>query len=292
MPTQADTQIQLKDGRTLAFAGYGDPQGRPVLHFHGTPSSRLEGSLPLVDESATRLGIRLLIPDRPGMGDSDFQPGRTLLDWPADMLELADALGLERFAVVGLSGGGPYAAACAYRIPQRLTTAGIVSGVSPLNVPHVFEGMDRSDRQMFGLAGRAPWLLRLVLWYTAHELCRNPDRALARMAVELSAPDRAVLAEGDIKEAFIRTSLEAFRHGTRGATWDCVLFAHPWGFRPQDIRMPVYLWHGEADTTCPIAMGRYMAGAIPDCNAHLIPQEGHYSLIARHYEEVLTALVG
>jgi pimeloyl-ACP methyl ester carboxylesterase len=292
MPTQTDNRIRLKDGRTLAYATYGDPQGKPVLHFHGTPSSRMEGNLPLVDESATRLGIRLIVPDRPGMGLSDSRPGRTLLDWPDDVLELADALGLGRFAVVGLSGGGPYVAACAYQIPQRLTAAGIISGVSPLDVPHALQGMDRSDRQMFGLAGRAPWLLRLVFWYTARELRRNPDRALAQMAVELSAPDQAVLAESDIKGAFVQTSLEAFRQGARGATWDCVLFARPWGFRPQDIRVPVYLWHGEVDTTCPISMGRYMAGAIPGCRAHFLPQEGHYSLIARHYEELLRALVG
>lgn len=290
MPTHTDNRVRLKDGRTLAYAEYGDAHGKPVLHLHGTPSSRLEGNLPLVDSSATGLGIRLIIPDRPGMGLSDFQPGRTLPDWPHDVIELADALGLERFVVVGLSGGGPYAAACAYQIPQRLTAVGIVSGVSPLDAPHIFDGMDRSDRQLFGLAGRAPWLLRLVLWYMARELRRNPDRALAQMAAELSTPDQAVLAESDIREAFIQTSLEAFRHGTRGATRDCTLCARPWGFRPQDIRVPVHLWHGVVDTTCPIPMGRYMARVIPDCQAHWLPQEGHYSLIARHYEELLTAL--
>ena len=292
MPTQTTNQIRLKDGRTLAYAEYGDPYGKPVFHFHGTPSSRLEGNLPLVDESATRLGIRLVIPDRPGMGLSDICAGRTLLDWPADVVELADALGLERLAVVGLSGGGPYAAACAYRIPKRLTAIGIVSGVSPLDVPHAFEGMDRSDRLMFGLAHGAPWLLRLVFWYTARDLRRNPDRALAQMAAELCAADQAVLAESDIRAAFVQTSLEAFRQGARGAARDCALFARPWGFRPQDIRVPVHLWHGEADTTCPIPMGRYMAGVIPGCDAHFLSQDGHYSLIARHYQEVLQALAG
>ncbi|MBU1879209.1 MAG: alpha/beta hydrolase, partial [Chloroflexi bacterium] len=122
-----DDCILLPDGRRLSYAEYGDPAGAPVFLFRGTPSSRL--ACHPDDTIATDLGARVIVTERPGFGRSDFQPGRTLLDWPADVVALADALGLDRFAIVGTSGGGPHAAACAYRIPQRLTLAAIVSGV-------------------------------------------------------------------------------------------------------------------------------------------------------------------
>lgn len=286
-----DNQIKLRDGRRLGYAEYGDLQGKPVMHFHGTPSSRFEGGRPIADEIATRLGVRLIVPDRPGMGLSDFKPGRTLLDWPDDVIELADALGLERFVVMGLSGGGPYVAACAYKVPQRLSAAGIVSGVGPLDAPGAFEGMGKADRQMFGLARKAPWLLRLLLWHTARRLRRNPDSVLSRMTAELPAPDKAAVAQPDVKETLINMARGAFHQGARGATWELVLFARPWGFPLQDIGIPLYLWHGEVDTTCPVNMGRYMANAIPGCRAKFFPQEGHFSLVVNHLEELLRTVV-
>ena len=128
----SDSQIRLGDGRRMGFAQYGDPAGRPLFFFQGTPSSRLLHP----DQTITRsLGVRHIQLDRPGFGLSDFQPGRTLLDWPDDVAKVADRLGIERFAVVGVSGGGPYVAACAYRIPQRLTAAAMVGSVAPLDGP-------------------------------------------------------------------------------------------------------------------------------------------------------------
>ena len=120
--------IQLRNGRRLAYALYGKPDGTPVFHFHGHPGSRLEGKL--ADRAARRLGVRLIVADRPGMGFSDYQPQRRLLDWPDTLVELADVLGIERFAVQGTSGGGPYALACAFRIPERLTACGVIAGLA------------------------------------------------------------------------------------------------------------------------------------------------------------------
>src|SRR5262245_54218318 len=121
------SQLTLPSGRLLAYCEYGDPAGAPVLYFHGSPSSRLEPLL-IGDDTWRRLGLRVIAADRPGMGQSPFQDGRRLLDWPANATVLADTLGLERFAVLGFSGGGPYVFACAAQIPQRLTAAVVVSG--------------------------------------------------------------------------------------------------------------------------------------------------------------------
>ncbi|MEM8863860.1 MAG: alpha/beta hydrolase, partial [Chloroflexota bacterium] len=133
-------QITLKDGRKLAYSTYGsEPEGKPIFYHHGWPSSRLEGAN--YGDAATKLNGRLIAVDRPGIGRSDLKPNRKLLDWPDDLSELADQLGIDQFYVLGTSGGGPYVAACAYRIPDRLLGAGIVAGLSPMTNPKTKEGM-------------------------------------------------------------------------------------------------------------------------------------------------------
>jgi pimeloyl-ACP methyl ester carboxylesterase len=262
------------------------------LHFHGTPSSRFEGSRPALDEIATRLHARLILPERPGYGLSDFKPEPTFLDWPEDVVELADALHLDRFAVMGLSGGGPYVAACAYKIPERLTAAGIVSGIGPLDAPGALDGMGKSDRQAYALARAAPWLLRPIFWQMARGLRKNPDKTIAEFMADVSEPDKAAMAQPDVKEVAIRMFNGAFAQGGRATAWEYALFTRPWGFRLEEIAMPVHLWHGEMDTMCPCTMGRYVANSIPDCRCTFYPYDGHVSLIVNHFEEVLSAMVG
>jgi len=157
-------QICLPDGRLLAYAQHGDLNGKPVFFFHGTPSSRF---LRHPDDVLTSsLGIRLITIDRPGFGLSDSYPNRKLLDWPDDVAAVADVLGIERFAISGLSGGGPYAAACAYKIPHRVTMAGIICGVGPTDLPEHVALMYPIRRLGVRLARSAPWLLRPLIWAT------------------------------------------------------------------------------------------------------------------------------
>jgi pimeloyl-ACP methyl ester carboxylesterase len=163
--------IKLKDGRTLGFAEYGASDGKPVFFFHGWIGSRLD--FRPNDEVARSVGARVIAIDRPGCGLSDFQPGRTILDWPGDVAELAGGLGFERFAVVGHSFGGPYVAACAYKISDRLTAAGIVAGIGPLNRPGVTRGLAALPRLGLWLAGHAPLILLKpyiwqMAWFTSH----------------------------------------------------------------------------------------------------------------------------
>jgi len=229
MSMTTENSIKLRDGRKLGYAEYGDPNGRPVLHFHGFPSSRYEGCRTASDEIATRLRARVIVVERPGFGLSDFKVGRTIVDWPSDVVEFADALRLDRFAVTGLSGGGPYVATCAWKIPQRLLTAGIISGVSPLDAPGAFDGMYKTDRQGYDLARRAPWLLRLVYWWVARDLRRDPVKFFSEYAKELSEPDCAAFAQTEVLDVFSKMTIEAFRSGARGVTWDNVLLTRAWG---------------------------------------------------------------
>lgn len=288
--SKTDQQLRLATGRRLAYDEHGPADGTPIFYFHGSPSARLEWHLFGNEELAKRLKVRVIVPDRPGLGRSDFQPGRRVGDWPADVTALADRLALARFAVVGYSGGGPYAAACALKIPERLTHVGIVSGTGPFDEPGLAAAINPFNLRFIQLARTHPWLSRLTLRLMGRMVQYWPRHFIAQAMTGFPAPDQAVLARPDFQRAFIAVIQEGLRAGPRGAQLDAALMASPWDFRPQDIRVAVHLWHGEADANAPLAMGRYMAATIPDSHASFYPGEGHLSLMAKHVEEILNDL--
>jgi pimeloyl-ACP methyl ester carboxylesterase len=277
--------IKLKDGRTLGYAEYGAPQGKPIFYFHGFPSSRIDWPIFDSDAIATRLNARIIAADRPGAGLSDFKSGRQILDWPDDVIELADALQVDRFAVLGISGGGPYAAACAFKIPQRLTAAAIVCGMGPSEAPGAKDGTAML------LTGKSAFMRKMLLMLMAMGFRRNPDRFLSQMKDTVAEPDKLLLAQSEIEQAFIYSIREAFRSGTRGAYHDAVLYKRPWGYQLQDISMSIHLWHGDLDTQVPVSVGQYVANAIPNCQAKFLPEEGHLSLAHNYIEEILDSLI-
>jgi pimeloyl-ACP methyl ester carboxylesterase len=282
--------IKLKDGRMLGYAEYGDPQGKPILEFHGNPSSRLGSEL--FDGTARSMGIRVIGIDRPGMGLSDYKPARRLLDWPDDVIELADALGFEKFPIVGGSGGVPATLACAYKIPERLSAVGVLFGPRPIGPPGATDGWSRSTRVQAFLERNGPfWVPRMAMSMVARIVRDNPEKALSKMFKELPPLDRAAMDDPKVQQQYIKTICEAFRAGPDGVTLDKILTVKPWGFKLEDISIKVHLWHGEADTVVPPAMGRYLADTIPNCQAKFIPGEGHFSLLPNHAQEILEALV-
>ncbi len=282
--------LKLPDGRQLCYAEYGDPNGKPIFEFHGNPSSRL-GSM-LFDEAARRHGIRIIGIDRPGMGLSDYKPGRKLLDWPDDVLKLAEALKIDHFSIVGGSGGVPSVLACAYKIPGRLTSVGVLFGPRPLGTPGATDGWSRSRRIQAFLGRNSPlWIGRMAMSAVARMMRRDPERALSKMFKELPQSDKEAFKQPNVKQQYIDTIREAFRSGARGVALDYALSMKPWGFRLEYISIEVNLWHGEDDTVVPPAMGRYLAEAIPNCHAWFLPNEGHFSLLPNHVDEILGVLV-
>jgi pimeloyl-ACP methyl ester carboxylesterase len=277
--------IKLRDGRTLGYAEYGAPQGKPIFYFHGFPSSRIDWPIFDSDAIATRLNARIIAADRPGTGLSDFKSDRQILDWPDDVIELADALHVDRFAALGISGGGPYAAACAFKIPQRLTATAIVCGMGPSEAPGAKDGTAML------LTGKSAFMRKMLLMLMAMGFRRNPDRFLSQMKDTVAEPDKLLLAQSEIEQAFIYSIREAFRSGTRGAYHDAVLYKRPWGYQLQDISMPIHLWHGDLDTQVPVSVGQYVANAIPNCQAKFLPEEGHLSLAHNYIEEILDSLI-
>lgn len=281
-------QISLRDGRRLGFACYGDPHGRPLLYFHGLPSSRLEAGF--FHAPARQRGIRLIAVDRPGYGRSGFQPQRRIVDWPDDVAELADALQLGRFEVMGISGGGPYALACAWKLAQRIDRVTLVGGLAPLERPATLAAMSRFSRLAFALSRRAPLLLRLGYGLPfAVVLRRAPALAAAALRFSGCPEDRASLAGQGAAAWMLACLREGLRQGPAGALRDVQLYAQAWGFRLEEVEIPVALWHGTGDRIVPPAHARMMAAALPLAVLKWIPEAGHYSLPISHGESILAS---
>jgi pimeloyl-ACP methyl ester carboxylesterase len=283
-------RVVLSDGRDLAYASYGDPGGRPAFYFHGFPGSRIEARL--IDADARRHCVRLLALDRPGYGGSDFQDRRTIPDWPGDVSAVADALGIDRFSVIGASGGAPYALACARTIPERLEAAVVLCGLGPLDDPGLTKGMMVHNRIGLLAARRTPWLALPLFTLLTPAFRRLPSAFVARLASHVSQPDREFLAHVEHSETFAATFREAFRRGARGPALDGRLYGRPWGFALEEIEMTVHLWHGECDNIVPPAMGRYVAAALPDCRATFCPDDGHFTVAIDRARDVLAAVLG
>lgn len=279
--------ISLNDGRKLGYAEYGDPVGLPIFYFHGFPASRLEGYLHAAAASAE--GIRLIAPDRPGFGISDFAPKRTILDWAEDIRQLADHIELSRFAILGVSGGGPYALACSLRLAHRISAIALAAPLGPIAEGKGSADMNLFARMSFSLAHRHPKTYRLLYGgILVPFLKRRPSAILSLL--QPTAADKPVMGRQEIREKMELSIREAFRQGAQGALHELYLFAQPWGFSLQEINTQVYLWQGGEDATVPPSMGKFIAEQLPACQYRFWSNEGHFSLAIDHGADFLEIL--
>jgi pimeloyl-ACP methyl ester carboxylesterase len=282
-----DAALRLGDGRTLAYSEAGAPDGAPVFHFHGLPGSRLErwGGA----EAYAAVGARLITPDRPGIGRSDRQAGRSLIDWAGDVAELAQALKLRRFAVMGHSLGGAYALACAYAMPDLVAAAAIVGGVPRLDEPAGIEKMGTA--RYWRMARERPVLVRATYAGLAGALRVAPALGHWLFFRRASEPDRVAVARPEARRRFRAAVLEAARPGVAGLVEDMRVVLEPWGFAAADIRTAVMIWHGRNDHHVPPGVAGEHARAIPRCDCTFVDEEGHFSLLERHTERIVRPLV-
>jgi pimeloyl-ACP methyl ester carboxylesterase len=264
--------IKTADGRRLTAASYGAPDGHPIFLLHGTPGSRL-GPRP---RSAIlhRLGIRLISFDRPGYGESDRMPGRRVADAADDVLALADAYGLGKFAVVGRSGGGPHALACAALLPERTTKAAVLVGIAPREAEGLdwMEGMAESNVTEYQAAANGYEDIAAFTRDVVEAVRANPESLLARLQADLPPSDLRVVADRGIRSMLLATYTEALRKSAAGWIDDTLAFGAPWGFDPAAVNVPVLLWHGANDNLSPVSHARWLAERIP--NAAVIVQAG------------------
>ncbi|WP_208028346.1 alpha/beta fold hydrolase [Rhabdothermincola sediminis] len=269
--------VELADGRVLGYAEFGDRAGLPVLWFHGTPgaSKQVPPEAPTV---ARDRGIRLIGLERPGTGRSSAHQYGRVLDWALDVRQVSDRLGLERFAVVGLSGGGPFVLACAYLMPDRVVAGAVLGGIGPTVGPEAAPGYTRLLAPfapllslVAGPAGLAmTWLLRPLAAVAASPLFD----LYARLG---PGPDRSVLAQPEMKAAFLHDLTTAIPHGLRAPVYDLVLFARHWGFSLRDVQVPIRFWHGADDIVVPLSHGVHQAELVPDAQLTVVPGGGHFA---------------
>lgn len=286
-----ENSIQLSDGRLLCYAEYGSPHGHPVMFFHGTPSSRMEAGI-MGDEVFCQYGLRIIALDRPGMGGSSFQPRRSYTDWPKDVVALADHLGIEMFSVMGNSGGCPYAAVCAAKIPERLLSAVVACGAWRMDWPEAFQNLPLVNRLFWTMAKRVPFLFGPVISMMSSSSKEPSEQDLEKMKRRISPADFEALMRPEIRDRFRQMSKESMRQGTRGVAWDARLIVTEWDFQLSEIRMPFHIFHGDQDTSVPIAVARKAASLLSDARLVVFEGEGHASTPLNQFEHIARALSG
>ena len=267
--------LQLHDGRRLAYSQYGDLQGVPLFYAHGGPGSRLEGAI--FHDQAAKYGLRLIATDRPGMGQSTYKPDRKLLDYPHDISELADNLGLEKFGVMGWSSGGAYTVVCAYEIAERLLFNISLCGYTNFaELPGAAEMLETQvDRISVGLSRRFPRLFQTFFDLFSFGVKHFPDVFYKETARALSNSDQEIMADPEFKKHFLADQKEAFHHGSKGSALDASEQYINWGFLLEEITAKVHIFHGTEDKLVPFAFGQHLAENIPNSEFHVQEGQGH-----------------
>ena len=285
-PNGSVTQyVHLGNHQKIAYCEYGDPNGKPVFYFHGTPGSRYEPVFG--DQAGKEHGYRLIAMDRPGIGQSDYAKGRTLLDWPNNVINAAEQMGIGNFGVIGVSGGGPYALACSYAIPERLDFSVLMGSWGPVTAePKLWDEMAPLDRFFGKLSKGFPWTFYIpfsLLGYSAKWM--SPRGFMKSIESSMSAADRQLMADDVMVEHYAEDVKEAFRQGVRGPADDAIILYGHWGFKVENIQVNVHLFHGEEDKFAPYNYALYFDQKIPHTKLHSYPGKGHLFLI-KFFDEI------
>lgn len=273
--------IELSDGRHLSFYEYGVDSGNPVFYFHGFPGSHLDTEIFYADELARKFNLRIIACDRPGYGDSENDPDRALLDWPEDIVAVADHLNLDKFSILGYSGGGPYALACAYKIPDRLDQVVVISGMAPFDANMAKKGMSMFIPKMPG------FMQNIILNGMAKSINEDPEKLITSMNKNIPVIDQEAMKDPEIRQAFINLIKEAYKQGSGGSKTDAGIYKSEWGFKLEQIKHLIQSWHGEEDLNILIETAEDVASKLPNCEYELFPNQAHISLLAQYSERIL-----
>ncbi len=278
-------EVRRGDGRVIAVEVLGDQDAKPVLVCHGLADSRLGAQW--LGGAAQDLGLRLIAPDRPGTGGSDRRWLSQVAEWADDATLILDTLRIDSAALLGVSGGGPFAAACAAQIPGRVRGLMLVAALGLPDWPT--RGMAAGEQLSLTLARRVPEFGGWSLDRLAGLARRWPQAFLRLSATAQPEADIRALQDPGLRDAFVTSYIESFRRGGWGAAQDLRLLTRPWGFDLSSIKTPTWVLHGDADTTVPVQHARLYADAIPGAQLQIYPGEGHFSILSRP-QEVLAPL--
>ena len=280
------TSVLLPDGRTLAYRTFGDPEGRVVVNCHGGLLCGLD--VEPFGDAASELGVRIVSPDRPGIGASSPAPGRSTATWADDVRALLDSLGVERASVLGWSMGGQYALACAALV-DRIDRAVVIAGALPLDDDSNFAQLNAMDRRLTRLS-RESRARRVRGFRMLGGMARHAPKLWARQMAKGVVPQEVTALSGLADPGFASAAAVALEHGS-GMVEEYRAWARPWGFTPEDVKIPTVVWQGDADHLIPPDWGKTLSSRIPGARFELRAGEGHF-LGLRHQVEVLRDLRG
>jgi pimeloyl-ACP methyl ester carboxylesterase len=275
--------LTLSSGKQVSFDEYGDLHGKPVFLLHGWPGSRLQGER--LQKLCKVMGIRLICPDRPGFGHSEFDSNRALLGYAKNVEEIANNLDIKRFSIMGVSGGGPYAAACAYTLEKRLHKVGIIVGLAPTSISGVLQGMAPINKATWYLYHYVPGLIYASSFLQYIRKWILPKSTSGSLA---SSADKKLVDE-KLGLLIARNRAEAFRQGILGAAHDLKLYTHDWGFDVSQINVPVFLYYGALDKNVSVKMGEYYHEHIRGSVLKVYPDAGHL-VLDMYAKEILSDL--
>ena len=290
---KTDNVLTLPDGRKLAYAEFGQTDGHPVLYCHSSYSSRLEPLL-IGEEVFRQYGLRVIAADRPGLGGSDFLPNREYTDFTKDTVFLTDALGLEKFSVLAISGGSPYAAVCAAKIPQRISKVVLVSGSWQID-NEVIKAIGSPMNLMWQVALRMPFLLKFVVKIMVKLMNQNPKDVYNKKSSPptniMPTVDHVAMVNPERMAIYQKTLMESVKQGVKGAAWDIRMNVRQWDFDLDEIQLPILLFHGRLDKNMPLAHVQQTANQLHDAQLVTYPDDGHISTFANHSNEIVKALI-
>ncbi len=280
--------LTLADGRALSYDDYGDPDGLPVIFSHGLSDSRL---LRNPDEDLTRsLGVRMIAPDEPGVGGSSPSPGRRMVDWGPDMEQLADALGLDTFAVAGHSGGGPHALAIAHHLPDRVTRGVLASPVGPLDKEGFDHMMAMKDLKLIVRLHRLHHLVRWAYRADIHKAEKDIDAFISGMAKEDPSDAETFTASTEQRQMFAANFAAGMAQDEEGV-YEMTMALWDWGFDIADVQQPFTVFYGDNDDIVEPAMPAKVADLLPHGTARVWKGAGHYGFVDRdRWSQFLGAL--
>ncbi|UCG00272.1 MAG: alpha/beta hydrolase [Candidatus Heimdallarchaeota archaeon] len=282
--------ITLKDGRILGYAEVGNQGNQTLFWFHGGGSSRLE--IQFIETIVNQHNIHVIAPDRPGIGLSSFQRNRVLLDWPSDVKELADHLGIDKFAIAGVSGGGPHVAACAYSIPERITGCGMISSTGSIDLKEAWKKYPRAFRTTFFLARSMSWVFKPIMRLQLRGM-KSMDifQKMTLRNSNLPEADRKLIVETDFFPKFYECGVEGMKQGTRGIIQEYKIFASSWGFNLQDLSSNIKIFVCAGDQDPNSLFVHPFTDMIPKATAKIFQNEGHLSAVINHGEEIISTVL-
>ncbi|MDW3193444.1 MAG: alpha/beta hydrolase [Cytophagales bacterium] len=283
--------FSLRDQRTLSYAIYGPEEGIPFIMFHGTPGSRIS----MDDEILHEIGVKMIYPERPGYGLSTANPDATLMSWVADVQALLDHLRIEKFALGGGSGGGPYAMACAAALSDRMSSLTLISSAAPQDIPGIRKEMAWGNVLGYFLSKYAPFLMRYASRSFAKSMLNDPEKAFDQSVMKQvgDTDRRTILAmkENGTFQVILDHCREAYINGAEGHIADMRILSKDWKINYDKIDCPIHIWHGEEDTLSPIQGARAMATFLPQAEPHYVTGAGHLLMeIEAVFQDILISV--